>query len=329
MIASQDRHLTLANLQHHLREGVPVEFPVDGSPAAALFIDPHEQTVGVRIPDDGSRPDTKLEHVRVRSVHRSGGKRWIEVLITDRSLFLDGYPVLCGIADRVQLHGMTVAAAVSDALHLLGRLLERVDRMSIECEVGLFGELLFLVGLCRSIGAARAVAGWLGQSREEHDFGVEGVDIEVKTTTGEQRSHWISSLTQLQNTPGRPLWLVSYQLTAAGSDSGHTLTQLVTTARGLVDDVPSREQLEAVLTASGWRDTHEQLFVNRWQLRSHPLALHVDDDFPRLTPARLTAAQVDTVRIPDVRYRVDLTGLVEQSEPPDFLVTALNHGDLT
>jgi hypothetical protein len=328
MTASRDRHLDLSNLQHHLREWVPVEFPVDGSPAASLFIDPHRQAVGIRIPDDGSRPDTKLEHVRARSVHH-GGTRWIEVTITDRALFLDGYPVLCAIADRVQLQGMTVAAAVSDALHLLGRLLERVDRMSIERELGLFGELLLLAGLCHSLGAARAVAGWLGPNREEHDVGVEGIDIEVKTTTSEQRSHWISSLTQLQNTPGRPLWLVSYQLTAAGSDSGHTLTQLITAVRGLVDDGPPRERLEAVLTESGWRDIHEQLFVNRWQLRSHPLALHVDEEFPRLTPARLTAAQVDTVRIPDVRYRVNLTGLVEQSEPPDFLVTALKHGDLT
>jgi hypothetical protein len=224
---------------------------------------------------------------------------------------------------------MTVAAAVSDALHLLGRLLERVDRMSIERELGLFGELLLLAGLCHSIGAARAVAGWLGPHREEHDFRVEGIDIEVKTTTSEQRSHWISSLTQLQTTPGHPLWLVSYQLTAAGSDSGHTLTQLVTAVRGLVDDGPARERLDTVLAEAGWRDINEQLFVNRWQLRSHPLALHVDEDFPRLTPARLTAAQVDTVRIPDVRYRVDLTGLVAPSEPPDFLITALNHGDLT
>ena len=56
-------------------------------------------------------------------------------------------------------------------------------------------------------------------------------DLEVKTTTGERREHWISTTTQLVPTGDRPLYLLSIQLTAAALDAGHTLPSLIASAR--------------------------------------------------------------------------------------------------
>ena len=61
---------------------------------------------------------------------------------------------------------------------------------------------------------------WRGPIGEEHDFGMSAPDVEVKTTLGERREHWISTATQLVPTGDRPLYLLSIQLTSAALDSG-------------------------------------------------------------------------------------------------------------
>ncbi len=138
-------------------------------------------------------------------VHISGS-RHVQLEVKDPDLFTDAYPVLCAVADRVQLDGQTIGTAISSTLRQLGHLLRAEDALSREAETGLVGELALLTGMIGVYGPADAVKTWRGGHGEEHDFGLPGVDLEVKTTISERRVHWVSSLTQLVPTGDRPLF---------------------------------------------------------------------------------------------------------------------------
>ncbi|MER6827452.1 PD-(D/E)XK motif protein [Streptosporangium sp. NPDC000563] len=324
-MTSPDRHLSADNFEEFVRRAIPLEHPIPGEPQLILFIDPRRQEIGLRVRATSGEPrlETGLEHVQLRPVQR-GVKRFLEIVITDPRLFSDSYPVLCAVADRVQLQGLSLGAALSDTLRILGRLLTRTDTLPVEMELGLFGELMLLLGLSRKLDPEEALQAWRGPEREEHDFGLRGHDIEVKTTGAERRTHWVGSLTQLLPTGDRPLWLISHQLTRADATDGRTLPDLINLVRLSVGDLLPK--LDRHLHNAGWRDQFTDTCRNRWRRREPSVIFAVDADFPSLTPMKLNG--VPLARIPDVRYRVDLTEQPIGTAGPDFLIEALNHGEI-
>jgi hypothetical protein len=315
---SAQRHLNANSFAAYLRTSAPIEHPIPGNPPLALFIDPHHVRVGLRGParSDEAPAPSGLERLTVQLVHHLG-QRMIEVTVTDARLFEDAYPVLCAVADRVQLEGRTMTDALTRTLRQLGHLLEQESGLSRELEIGLLGELSLLIGAIRSEGPAAGLDSWRGWDREEHDFGLSDCDVEMKTTTSERRAHRISSLTQLVPTADRPLWLVSLQVTRAGS-GGTSVSQLVGRARDLLSEDSPRARLEDHLRAAGWRDRFEQTAVDLWRLRTRPATFRVAGSFPRLTPQMLDLAGVSMAHIDDVTYRLDLATV-----PPDGPPTGL------
>jgi putative PD-(D/E)XK family protein DUF4420 len=325
-----ERHLSIEGFDRYLRQNVPLDYPIEGEPRLVVFIDPGRPAIGLRIPHrtGGSLPKMSWEHIRIREVRRMDGYQ-AEVFITDRRLFVDAYPVLLAIADRVQVDGCSLETAISDTMRVLGRLLKHRNSLSVEQELGLFGELLLLSGLIRTVGADEAIQGWRGPQGEEHDFGLRGNDIEVKATNGERRVHWIGSLTQLQVVEERPLWIVSYQLTAAGPDDGLTLPQLIDSIWKRLATGSLREAFDHDLRIAGWDEEYESTSRMRWRRREKPIAFAVDDGFPQLTPDLLHKAGVNLTHLSDVRYRVDMTDLPSKAEVPGFLAAAIADGGRT
>ncbi|GAA1290522.1 hypothetical protein Psi02_15180 [Planotetraspora silvatica] len=319
-MTAPDRHISADSFEDFVQRAIPLEHPIPGEPRLILFIDPRRQEIGLRAQADTSQPrlETGLEHVRLRPVQR-GVDRFLEIAITDPRMFADAYPLLCAVADRVQLQGLNLRVALSDTLRILGRLLARTDTLPIEKELGLFGELMLLLGLSREVGPQEALDAWRGTEGEEHDFGLRGHDIEVKTTSAERRTHWIGSLTQLHPTGDRPLWLVSHQLTRAESSDGHTLPELIDAVRHRLEDL--RSAFDRRLHDTGWREPYRETSRTRWRRRETSAAFAVDDGFPSLTPQRLRGLALE--RIPEVRYRVDLTQQPFGPVAPDFLLKAL------
>nr|CTQ89720.1 hypothetical protein [Kibdelosporangium sp. MJ126-NF4] len=307
-----------------LDAGVPYLKPISGDPPAWLFVTPESGHLGVRIhsPNSDETPPTRLRHVMTRLTHQDGGRAF-EVVVTVPALFRAAFPLLCAIADRVQLDRMRPADALTLTLRQFAALLKPEEGFPREREVGLFGELLSLAGLIEALGADSALASWRGADREEHDFGLPHDDIEIKTTTGERRTHWVESLTQLAPTRGRSLWVVSHQLTQAGTGTGARLPDLVATVRGLVGVGTSRDDLETGLAASGWTDDVAELCRNAWTRRVLSAAYPVNADFPRLTPDSLAAAGVALDRLAEVRYRVDLTGVSPVASPAATLAAVI------
>ena len=325
---TQARRLTSSALMWHWDSGVPVVIPIAGRPALRLRIDKPHARLTLRLPlsDKFESPANTLAHVTVETLVE-GGDRFIEISTTDARLVVDGYAMLMAVADRVQLDGSEPLAALEETLNTWESILSTRTRLSTESEVGLFGELLVVRALLET-GAARATA-WRGGLGEEHDFGFSDADVEAKTTSGEKRRHWIHGLTQLVETGETPLWLLSVQVTRGGEDQGERLPELIdqvlASAKG-----EDRSRVEANLAQVGWNEEQRDLFDERWRLRGTPLALRVDADFPRLTPALLAQAGIDTKPLLQVVYEINLTDREPSPTPPPAIAAIVEHfGEIT
>ena len=309
------RHLSSADFKGYLDTGVPINHPIPGTPRIILFTDPLYGRIGIRCPASLTDvvPASSLENLIIRKVQVHDG-RAIEVMIVNPPLFLDAYPLLCTIADRIQLDDFAPGRAITETIRRLGHLLRREASPSWELEVGLLGEVALVAALIKMQGAASAVTAWRGYDGEEHDFDVAQNDLEIKTTTSEQRAHWISSVTQLVPTGTRPLWMLSVQVTRAG-DSGTSLSDLVGWVRVAIGNGATADQFEQRLLASGWREAFTETAIAKWRLRTQPALFRVSGTFPRLVPDLLSGVGVDMDAVTHVRYCVDLTN--RQPDHPD------------
>lgn len=303
------RHVPYSSIEAYARQDVTGGFSVQGTPEGRVQLSPAQRviTLLVEVVDDSTGPDVSGLANLNYSLVDVGGQMWHRLDLDYTDNLAEVYPVLCAVLDRVQINGESFALAVDSVLSGLEEILLGRGGLSLEKQVGLFGELVVLVSLAAATDGEIALSAWRGPDREEHDFGLADADLEVKTTSSESRSHWISSLSQLLPSPNRPLFVASIQLTAAGSEPGSSLPQLVETARSLIPTPTS--QLEDGLKRAGYHDRHADLYRVRWRLRSEPTFFAVDEDFPALTPARVLPSVPAAARIKDVRYRVDLDGL--------------------
>lgn len=320
----KSRHLSITSFQDYLRTGVTIEHPIDGEPRVTIVIDPVSPAIGLRVPRQGNDEPPRLDLTHARVVSGLGQRgRYFELRIVERHLLLEAYPVLCSIADRMQLRGQKFAAAIRDTLDPLERLLQRQPPLSLAQEIGLCGELIVFIGLCDAAGPEKALDAWHGPHGGEHDFVLDDFDVSVKTTSNERRTHWIDSLTQLEPTGQRPLWLVSHQLTEAGA-GGWRLADLVTAARQAVSDAGLAGELDRMLAGVGWTDVLADVDARRWRRRFQSSTYGVDDDFPHLTAARLMEAGISTLRVPEVHYRLDLTDQPADDAVPMMLRDAVS-----
>ena len=239
-----DRHLTWPNLLEYLNAGAPAIVRIPGTPNCDLAIDPAELRIALRGPWPAAADIPDLTGYRRLDTRVGTGASgdWVEFAATGRDILREAYPVLVAVADRVQLRGEGMGTAIQHVLNSYRELLSSLGRLSEHQELGLHGELIVLEHLIGSVGEHTAVDSWRGPIREEHDFGLDSYDIEVKTTLSEDRSHRISSLTQLQPSPDRNLWLVSVQLTTSGI-GGTTLPQLIERIMNHLSDPASRDPL--------------------------------------------------------------------------------------
>jgi hypothetical protein len=317
-MSSEGRHLAVPFLLDHIAAGITTVYPFPGDPPVDLLIEGAVPRLTLRAEYQGpvQAPPNLLKNVRVRAESVAGAPR-VAVAIEGPELMLDGQAMLSRIADRIQIDGLEPMRAVTDTLRQWREVLAARSRLSEEAEIGLFGELLIVEALCAVTGPS-ALTSWRGAIHEEHDFGFSELDVEAKTTSTERRQHWITSVTQLQPTPGRALGLASIQITRGGS-TGRTLPTLIETLRSSVD----RTALDRNLAAVGWDNEAADLFSDRWLVRAQPALFIVDHTFPAITRALLASAVSDTGAITDVRYRIDLTDRPPDSVPDTAFAQAL------
>lgn len=317
------RHLTTAGVQEHWASGVPVAIPLIGTPTLRLRIDPARSRLTLRAPlkPEVEPPVNTLAHVAIE-VRIEDDQRFLDISTTDERLVVDGHRMLMAIADRIQLDGIEPIEALDETLSIWESILASRVRLTLQAEVGLFGELLVVKAMLDT--ATARVGAWRGGLSEEHDFGFADADVEAKTTTGEHRRHWIHGLGQLVPTGETPLWLLSLQLTRAGEGEGNRLPELVDDVRARALGA-ERALLDQRLTAAGWSEDQRDLVTDRWRLRTAAVAFRVARDFPRLTPELLGAASIDVAPFRQVAYEIELTGRAPSSGLAGTVATIITH----
>ena len=316
--------LTPESLAAYIDAGIPNEQRLAETPVCILGIDPPRGELTLRTPATDSDIDVSAYRmIRTDLLEEPGDETvWFRVTVEAEGIEYEAYSLLQSVVDQLQ-RGDDMERALHEVLKAYRGLLSRAPRLSEDQEIGLFGELLALDRLIDGLGEAEALAAWLGPQAEEHDFVLEDYDVEVKTTRSERRTHVIHGIAQLTPTPGRPLRLMSVQLTRAGASTNGT------TLPGLIERIRSR--LRGGLTAFddsladvGWEDARaDRLYTARLLLRSEPRFYIVDDDFPAITSAGLAGILARPELVRGIDYRIDVTDLDPEVDPPaEFTASA-------
>ncbi|WP_419855952.1 PD-(D/E)XK motif protein [Candidatus Poriferisodalis sp.] len=319
MSVPNERHLTWSNLVTYLEADAPAAIVISGTPEVRLIIEPSENRIAVRGPWSSAHevPElTRYRHLDIRVGTDASGE-WVELAVTGRHVLRGAYSMLTAIADFVQIDGREMGDAIQRAIESHQELLSALGRLSDHQELGLFGELLILGHLIGNVGAQAAVASWRGPISEEHDFGLDNIDLEIKTTLTEDRSHHISSLTQLEPSPDRELWLVSVQLTTTGV-GGNTLPALIEHTSGLLSDLRLKMRFIEQLMHLGWDVNQGHLYTRRFAKRGPTLSYRVDESFPALTPRSLKLAELPVERFSRVSYVLHTAGLTPEPPPREL-----------
>ncbi|ADT97567.1 PD-(D/E)XK motif protein [Mycolicibacterium gilvum] len=306
------RHLSRAALDEYLDHSSPSVLTIPGEPICRLVVDPAQRRIALRTTHDGRpAPALDLEYIHLNVVHIDGD-RWYELSIEYADHPHESYLLISDITDLLQQEGVTFEAAVVSAVATFEQILAHSRSLSREKQIGLFGELLFLIGCIRATSVQEGIESWKGFAPNEHDFVFPTGAFEIKTTTTEARRHRISGLEQLRPLPDSPLWLISIQLTAATPATGRTLSEIVDEARELTSD---DTDLARSLARAGWRERDRDTYRTSYRLRSTPAAYLVDRDFPALTRHAISRGCAHPELFVDASYTIDVTTL-SSSEPP-------------
>lgn len=313
-LVSEDdaKHLSPDTVEDYFRSGIAAAFMLSTQVGARLEIDPHHQELRLIVPAIGGAPEvTSFERIRVDRLAGAGDSFVLTVDAT--GMHYEAYVLLESIVDQLR-SGASFRHAVSESVQGLKGILASRRRMTEEKEAGLIGELIVLEHILDSHDEDQALQAWLGPLSEEHDFGFTGFDAEVKTTRSEGRSHVIGSETQLQPAPGRPLYLISVQITAAGNAAeGFTLPERIDAVRDYLEK--GRRTFDKALGDLGWADADADLYRGRFQVRSAPRAYLVNDEFPAITNNKLEHAIPQRPLVSAISYRVDVSHLPFASAP--------------
>ncbi|MDJ0378491.1 PD-(D/E)XK motif protein [Cryobacterium sp. PH31-L1] len=314
-------HLSPETVEAYFTAGVQSAFTLDGRVSARLEIDPQHEQMRLLCPAVGSDPDVisyeRISFDRVGILGAPG--EWFELVVDASGMHYEAYVLLESVVDQLR-GGASFRHAVSESLSGLKDLLASRKRMSEAVITGLVGELLLLRHIISERGDEAALAAWLGPLAEEHDFALEEFEAEVKTTQSEGRIHLIGSETQLLPTPGRPLYLISVQLTRAGAAAdSFTLPELIDAVRASID-VSRLRTFDKHLESLAWHHADADLYSVRYQQRSVPQAYLVDGEFPALTTPRLNEVVPQRALVSGVTYRVDVSTL-HPTQPPAPLAT--------
>lgn len=304
-------HLDPRAVEDYFRLGVKTAFVLLQKPFVRMEIDPGQETITLTTPATGTDPEvTAFEHISFGRLIAEG-LEWFRLTVDARDTHYEAYALVASVTDQLRA-GASFRHAVSEAVLAMKDLLASRRRLTEEKELGLIGELLVLEHVLEVEDEVAAIGAWLGPLAEEHDFAFVDFDAEVKTTKAESRTHVIGSDTQLEPSPGRPLHLISIQLTRAGiAGEGFTLPQLIDRIRTQLDQ--SVRTFDSALEGLGWRTADADLYRIRYVYRSAPRAYLVDDAFPAITSARLDAVVPNRPHVSAVSYRVNVTDLDHSS----------------
>ena len=310
--SNRDRFLSWENLQERMDLSVPFIQSVPGGHPAYFFYEPSKQELGIRIlVDSPELPIVQPVSVRI-GIQDIERKLYLEIISSDDLLLREFYDFCCEVVDEVQNNGTSPPRAVDAEWGARVRLLDREAILSREKQIGLIGELWFFQFLTKIYGFDYSLDSWHKDNSAEHDFCCPNFDVEVKSTTSEQRIHLINSMYQLEASAGRDLFLLSIQLTpsARSATGSMSLSNMVESLLQTASTIDLKDAFKRRLEFTGWKEEHSRHYAQTYLLRTSPAVIPVDDLCPRVTYRDLIKIenfQID--RLKSVTYRIDVSGL--------------------
>ena len=196
----------------------------------------------------------------------------------------------------------------------------RVEGLTREAQLGLFGELLFLsIHLLDRIPAHDAVNAWTGPTGGNQDFDIGGRCVEVKSSTVIPPVVVnIASMTQLDETLVETLLLC--QLSLVFDDRrGESLPDLVDRLRTSIQtqDVSALDRFNAKVIEGGYLDLHSELYSGTRYRHRQTRFFKVANAFPRIVTTDLRDG------IAECSYAVLLSACAPYEVPQSAAIAAL------
>jgi hypothetical protein len=291
-------------------------------PLVEIFSDGIQNRIGVwlQISDNSIVPEEvlKLAFISAQIIKRKK-QTILEISNSRPALQRQFYYFAIAVAERMVVDGKTAIEAVKLELQCFEDLLSEIPLLSIERQIGLLGELIFLERLTGKLGHKALDAG-IGPSGEPHDFRIQKHEFEVKTTFKPYRIHAIHGSEQLVPSDGCTLHLVSVLLGPPGAGDGFSLTEKIKAVAALFQSsTVCRDRFAENLEAAGFRDADDRHYIRRFIIRRPIAVALVDKLFPALTrPVIHKVLGARSSRIESVQYDVNIEGLESEEGTRGF-----------
>ena len=186
-------------------------------------------------------------------------------------------------------------------------------------EKGLLGELWFLKKIINEIGT-EFIEAWRGPELDQQDFRFGNYEFEVKTTSSSERSHYISSISQLEPSPDFDLYLISIQISPTKSKESMSIRTLKKEIESLLSSEDKIHIFHNKLKI--YMDVEDIKSIDRMNteyiMSSEPMYIKVDDSFPKFSMKEFEQLKHKD-KITDISYRLNVEGLGDKCSNQDFI----------
>ena len=188
----------------------------------------------------------------------------------------------------------------------------RPDGLTPEQQRGLFGELRVLRDLLTPlVGLEMAIRTWTGPDDAAHDFELEKIALEVKSTIEIRPTHLrISSEHQLDTEGVESLYLIHNQFDTR-AEPGISLVEMVEFLREASAEVSVGRLFEEKLITAGYLETHRDRYTAPKYLLREELIYSVATDFPRVVSSTLPLG------VEQIRYLLAISSLENHKTDPE------------
>lgn len=219
------------------------------------------------------------------------------------------FPFMADIFSQIA-SGSDILTAHNSSLKLWKNCFEDPEKsiLSIDKEIGLIGELLFLIMLIQEFGNS-AVHFWNGPTGGI-DFIIADKNTEVKTTLKNSHTHTINGIDQLMVIEGDELFLASIKLRATTKNDTKALSLSSTYEKildYLNDDPVITDQFNLKIKELGISAEVIGIHNFRKYTETDIRIFHINDEFPKITSDYFKRPL--SSRISKVRYDIDMDGL--------------------
>jgi hypothetical protein len=196
------------------------------------------------------------------------------------------------------------------------------DLMTMEEQIGLFGELFFLRHWLLPRYGNRVVLAWEGPNGGRHDFVLGDKSYEVKTSASSKgHTHTINGLDQLEDLPAGELFLISFWI-RQNDQAAYSLTSVVESCRNYLRQDPANlSAFNLFLSRTGYSEIQRAEYEQKkYEILESALFL-VDEHFPKVTPKSFSPDLPEQVE--ELFYTVNLNTYLDKklSSSADEFVT--------